>query len=156
MGYIYYFLGHFAPLKIFLNFNFEIIRFTRSCIDCTERSHLPFTQVASLVIFYIVTVQYRDQELVQNCIYSCVSFYYEQVYLNIAPIQIQRGTWLAQLEEHVTLDFRAVSSSPTLDLEIFFCLKTCLKHIELFHHNKDLPWGNLHTPDTLFLTSGNL
>ena len=29
-----------------------------------------------------------------------------------------RGAWLAQSEEHVTLDLRVVSSSPTLGVEI--------------------------------------
>ena len=28
------------------------------------------------------------------------------------------GTWLAQLEEHMTLDFKVVSSSPILGVEI--------------------------------------
>lgn len=31
---------------------------------------------------------------------------------------LKRGTWLAELEKHATLDLRAVSLSPMLSLEI--------------------------------------
>ena len=38
--------------------------------------------------------------------------------LELKSTQIVRGTWLAQLVEHATLDLRVVGLSPTLGVEI--------------------------------------
>ena len=36
----------------------------------------------------------------------------------VLEINLVRGTWQAQSEEHVTLDLRVMSSSPTVSVEI--------------------------------------
>ena len=52
--------------------------------------------------------------IVNSTCYTCIN----------PPLEIRthinRGTWLAQLVEHATLDFGVVSSSPALCAEITF------------------------------------
>ena len=46
---------------------------------------------------------------------ECLS---EKFYVHLGQTTDNWGAWLAQLEEHATLDLRVMSSSPTLDVEI--------------------------------------
>ena len=48
-------------------------------------------------------------------------------------IYSSRGTWLAQSEEHTTLNLRVVSSGPTLDIEI-------TKKINKLYTHPGAPW----------------
>ena len=43
--------------------------------------------------------------------------------LNVLKIPPSKGTWLVQLVEHVALDLRVISSSPTLGMEITYVNK---------------------------------